>query len=178
MPASLFLHERLTARNPAENAGSRCLAWRNLARSPLDEPVDAVGPPRELRIVRGDEEREPTLSGQAQEQIENHLARLRIEVAGRLIGQDELRPVDERAGHRHPLLLAARQLAWTMAETIGETDLGQRLGGPCPRFALRPPAEERRKHRVLERGHLAEQVVELEHEADLLATEPHEAALA
>ena len=32
-----------------------------------------------------------------------------VEVAGRLVGQDQLRPVHQRAGDRHPLQLAARE---------------------------------------------------------------------
>ena len=34
----------------------------------------------------------------------------RVDVAGGLVGQQDHRPVDERAGHRDPLLLAAGQL--------------------------------------------------------------------
>ena len=35
----------------------------------------------------------------------------RVEVAGRLVGEDDVRPAGQRAGARHPLLLAAGELA-------------------------------------------------------------------
>ena len=45
-------------------------------------------------------------------QLELHLlAQLQVERAERLVEQQHLRPVDERAGERDPLLLAAGELA-------------------------------------------------------------------
>ena len=46
----------------------------------------------------------------AQQQLEDLPADERIEVAGRLVGDDQPRVVDERAGDGRALLLAARQL--------------------------------------------------------------------
>jgi len=44
------------------------------------------------------------------EQGENFLRVLRVQVAGRLIGHEEGRVADDRAGDGHALLLAARKL--------------------------------------------------------------------
>ena len=49
-------------------------------------------------------------------------ARTGVEVAGRLVGEDDLRPAGQRPGHCHTLLLAAGQLRRSMAEPVAETD--------------------------------------------------------
>src|SRR3989449_7514003 len=56
-----------------------------------------------------------------------------------------------------------------MAQPVGQADLGERGRGQLPRLGGRLAQEERRDHGVLQRGQLAEQVVELEDEADLLS---------
>src|SRR5437870_9177593 len=56
-----------------------------------------------------------------------------------------------------------------MAQPVGQADLGERGRGQLPRLGGRLAQEERRDHGVLERGQLAEQVVELEDEADVLS---------
>ena len=51
----------------------------------------------------------------------------RVEVAGRLVGQDHRRLGDERPGDGDALLLAARQLAGPVVGPVGEPDLLERL---------------------------------------------------
>ena len=48
---------------------------------------------------------------------------MRVEVAGRLIGDDHRRIVDERAGNGHTLLLAAGQLVRQTAALVLQPDL-------------------------------------------------------
>src|SRR5437867_3590042 len=55
-------------------------------------------------------------------------------------------------------------------QAVAETDLGQRLRRQVACLADGTAREERRDHRVLERRHLAEQIVELEDEADLMTS--------
>ena len=55
------------------------------------------------------------------------LAVMRVEVAGRLVGEDQLGIGDERAGDRDALLLAARKLARTMPGAVGDADLVHHL---------------------------------------------------
>ena len=45
-----------------------------------------------------------------------------VEIAGRFVGQQHLRLVDERARNRHALLLAAGKLAGMMILAAGEAD--------------------------------------------------------
>ena len=58
------------------------------------------------------------------------VAGLRVELAGRLVGQDEDRVLDQGPGDRHPLLLAARQLVGPVVEPVAQADLRQQLGRP------------------------------------------------
>ena len=52
----------------------------------------------------------PVLAVELAEELHDLVAGLRVEVAGGLVGQDQLRVVDQRAGDGHALLLAAGQL--------------------------------------------------------------------
>ena len=96
------------------------------------------------------------------------VAGLGVELAGRLVGQDQDRLLDQRPGDRHPLLLAAGELIGAVIEAIAQADLGQQLDGPLPLLGRHAPGQERDQH-VLERRQVADQVERLEDEADLVA---------
>ena len=93
----------------------------------------------------------------------------RVERAGRLVGEQELRLRDQRAGDRHALLLAARQLRRQVLSAIREPDPIEVLERDrVALFARNALVVERQRHvlgRVLER----DEVKRLEHEADELA---------
>ena len=61
---------------------------------------------------------------------------LRIEIAGRLVGQQQPRRVGDRAGDGDALLLAAGQFAGTMFEALAEAQKSQQLARRGPE---RPP---------------------------------------
>ena len=56
------------------------------------------------------------------EQVEHLRRRLRVEVAGRLVADQQRRVGRERARDRHALLLAARQLGRQVVELVAEPD--------------------------------------------------------
>ena len=60
------------------------------------------------------------------------VAGLRVELAGRLVGQDQDRLLDQRPGDRHPLLLAAGELVRPVVEPVAQADLRQQVDGPLP----------------------------------------------
>ena len=64
------------------------------------------------------------------EQVHDFNTRLRVEVAGRLVSQEDRRVVHERAGNGHALSLPARQLIGTMHFAIAEIDFVQGVFGP------------------------------------------------
>src|SRR5687768_8917527 len=94
--------------------------------------------------------------------------RLRVEVPRRLVGQDERRPIDEGAGDRRPLLLAAGQLVRARVHAMRELDPFEKLeraGARLGRIGLR--GVERRQQHVLEDRRARQQVEALEDIADL-----------
>ena len=68
----------------------------------------AIGASRRLGRMRHHEDGSASRMGFLAQQVQRALRRLRIEIAGRLIGQDELRSVDECPCQRNPLLLTPR----------------------------------------------------------------------
>ena len=71
----------------------------------------------------GYDDRRAMALGEAGEQLDHVGARLRVEIAGRLVGQDHARLVRQRARDRHPLLLAAREMHRQVTGARGEPDL-------------------------------------------------------
>ena len=77
--------------------------------------------------MRDVHEGEPDLGLDALE-LQLHLAaQLEVERAERLVEQQHLGPVDDRAGERDPLLLAAGQLRRLAPGEVGELDQLERL---------------------------------------------------
>jgi hypothetical protein len=102
------------------------------------------------------------------EEIEDLAAGLRIEVSGRLVGEEERRLVDECPRDGDALALTAGQLVRLMAHPILETDGDQRLFGqlaPLRTWNLR--VDERQLH-VLQRCGARQKIECLEDETDLL----------
>src|SRR5438477_2075289 len=147
------------------------------AGASLDEAVAALGLPRKIRVVCGDQKCDPALGLEAEEEVVNDLARLGVEVTGRFVRDDDAGPIDQRARDRDALLFAAGELAGTMAHAIAQPDLRESIGGLLVGLARRAPRQERRDHRVLDRRHLTEQVIELEHESDLVTAITHQLGL-
>ena len=73
----------------------------------------------------------------------------RVEVPGGLVGDDDPRVVDERAGDRGPLLLAARELRRELAACAGQADEGEHAVDGRPDLAARRPGDLERERHVL-----------------------------
>ena len=56
------------------------------------------------------------------EDLHDLLRRLRVEVASRLVGHDDVRVVDERARDGDALPLAAREFIWQVVGAVLEAD--------------------------------------------------------
>src|SRR4029453_9157110 len=91
---------------------------------------------------------------------------LGIEVARRLVREDNRRPDNECPCDRNTLTLAARQLRGGVVEAVTETDPLQRVRRPPASFGRRSPRVEKPVGHVVERGHSFEQEELLEDEAD------------
>ena len=60
------------------------------------------------------------------------LRRVRIEIAGRLVGEQDARRIGDRARDRDALLLAARQFRRPVRQPLVETEIGQQLASRAP----------------------------------------------
>src|SRR5215470_14455911 len=102
---------------------------------------------------------------QREEKVHHDRAGGEIEIAGWLVGEDELRMRRERAGNRHALLLAAGKLTGEMRLAVGKPDLGKRVARLNEGVVLAQEFE--RQRHVLERGHGGYKVERLEDNADI-----------
>jgi hypothetical protein len=83
-----------------------------LLHLPALHHVDAVGERHRLLLIVGDDDRgDPGLALDPLDLAPHARAQLEVEVGQRLVHQQEPRPLDDGARRRHPLLLAAGQLA-------------------------------------------------------------------
>ena len=99
-----------------------------------------------------------------------------VEVAGGLVGEDDLGPAEQRAADRDPLLLPTRELGRTVREAVAEAD-GLHDGVEPGRVGLGAGQRHRQRH-VLERVERRDQVVGLEDEPELVAPDERELLLA
>src|SRR6185503_6480715 len=143
------------------------VAERNHARAVLGD----VG------LVRHEDDGDAALDVEALEDAHHLDARLRVEIAGRLVGEQQRRVVHQRPRDGDALLLAAGELVRMVAEPVAETHGLQRLGGALPPIGSGGLARvEQRQLDVLDRGRARQQVEALEHEADLRVAHEREAA--
>ena len=165
---------RRSPRRRAWPAGRDLVGRADLLDAALVQDGDAVGELQRLVLVVGDED--GGVAGRVVELAQpaaQLLAHLGVERAERLVEQQHPRLDRERAGQRDALALAAGELAgiavlpgpssWTRSSRSVDAaaDLALRPGALAPR--PHPQAEGD----VVEHGHVAEQRVVLEDEADM-----------
>src|SRR5439155_3696952 len=110
---------------------------------------------------------------QLREQLHDLLPLTRVEIPGRLVGEDERRLVDHRACHGDELLLPARELPREEVFLRDDPEAVERVGHERLALALLDVAIGQRDIQVLGDGEIVEQVVLLKHEADVLLVERH-----
>ena len=89
-----------------------------------------------------------------------------VEIAGGLVGKNQVGLIDERPRHAHALLLASGKLRGQMLQAAAQADAAQRLSG----FPLvRKTVEVLRQHNVFERREIGNQVELLKDKADFLS---------
>ena len=131
---------------------------------------DAVGDLERLLLVVGDEGRVTRSSSWSAQPAAQLLAHPRVERAERLVEQQHARLQRQRARQRDALALAAGELRRVAAAEAVELDQVEQLARPASRICAfggrSPAADAQAEGDVLEDGHVAEQGVVLEHEAD------------
>ena len=122
----------------------------------------------DVRLVRDEHDGDAVALIQFAEQRHDFLAGVGVEIAGRLVGQQQLGLVDQCACNGDALLLPAGYLVGTRARVLSETDFLQHLVGTRQAFGARRAAIDQRQGNVVFQARARQQVEPLEHEADHL----------
>src|ERR1035437_3460785 len=128
---------------------------------------DTRGARGQIHVVRHHDRGEAVTLVQPLDQIKDAVGGVLVQVAGGLVGQEQARIVDQRAGQCHALLLAARELAGPMAASIREVNFPEPVGRCVQRLPLADAAGKQRHGHVFQSAELRQQVLELPDIADL-----------
>jgi hypothetical protein len=126
--------------------------------------------------VRHQHHRRAHARPQVRQQLEHPLAGGGVEVAGRLVRQQDRRLGDEGPRQRDPLLLTTRELTRQVMPAVRQADRRQQRLRPRARVAVAAQLERHRD--VLLRGQRRDQVERLEHEAERAAAQAGQRVLA
>ncbi len=88
----------------------------------------AVGLPGDIRVVRDHQDGVARVVQLAEDLEHNRFIRF-VKVAGGLVGENQLRLIDESARDGHALLFAARKLGREMRQAVAEPHAAQGFGG-------------------------------------------------
>ena len=156
-----------TGQPPSVFRRSRTLVGRRVGHLGDDAPVgqehDAVGVARGGRVVRDHHDGLPELVHGPAQEAQQLGCGVRVERAGRLVGEDDLRPARQRPRRGDPLLLPAGQLARTVRQPRPQADGVDHRVEPRPVRASAGDVERQRD--VLQGGQRRQQVERLEDEA-------------
>src|SRR5438105_4438983 len=134
-------------------------ARAELARAPAAAVLHQEDLVREIAeggVMSGDENG-GAAGGHASEQLHDHEGGLRIELPGRLVGDEEARALGQRPSQRYALLLAAGELLGSMLGPFAQAHRRQRVKRRRPSLELAPALRQKRQHHVLDRAQDREQ---------------------
>ena len=144
---------------------------RQLHHKPVVQGHPPVHPAGQFHVMGRDQGRKPGCPDDGVERLENMDSGFRIEIAGRLVGEQYCWAVGDCAGNRDPLLLAAGQFGRPVFSAPGWAEVMQQLRGALLRLAPGKPGDHLRQHDIFERRKFRQQMMELIDEADLAAPE-------
>jgi hypothetical protein len=78
---------------------------------------------RDVRVVCDHDDGHTFLAIELAEQLHHFGAALAVQIACRLVGQNQAGTIDEGASDRYALLLASAELPWPMAGSMRQPDL-------------------------------------------------------
>src|ERR1051325_9584724 len=136
-------------------------ALPDLHHAAILERHAAVHPLRQLHVVGGDDGGQPGCAYELGKRVEDMARGARVEVAGRLVREQDARRIGNRSRDRDALLLAAGELRRPMLQPLLEAEIAEQLVGALARFAARQPADHLRQHHVFDRRELGQQMMKL-----------------
>ncbi len=108
------------------------------------------------------------------QQFVQRLGGVLVQIARRLVGQQERRPHDERAGNGDALLLAARQHPGPVLQPLGQPDTLEEAAGSLATLGGALPRDSERHLGVLDGRKLGQQVMKLKDEPDVPVAKCHQ----
>jgi len=132
------------------------------------QAIEAAG--GKIEIVGRHHRRDAGLAHELQKLLEHPLGGWRIEISGRLVGEQHFGIVGDGAGNRHALLFAAGKLCRAMIPALVEAESFELLFGPRLGLVAAQTENELWEHDVLERRELRQKMMELIDEAHFHAT--------
>ena len=121
---------------------------------------------REALVVGRDQRGAALAADQVEEFGEDDVGGVLVEIAGRLVGENQRRLVGERAGDRDALLLAARQLRRAVVSRWPRPSVAEQLFGALARRFRRRAVDQLRQDDILARVEIGQQMMELIDEAE------------
>ena len=145
------------------------------ANGPVGEDHHVVGVRGGVQVVGDHDHGLPELTDRGPQVPEDLPGGLAVQVARRLVGEDQRRLGHQGAGDGHPLLLPAGQLRRPVIQPVGQAeDLGHRPEALPGGGVVGPAGQLERQPDVLLGAQHRQQVERLEHEAELLPAEHRE----
>ena len=132
---------------------------------PVADPDDTPGLPGDILLVR-DNDDGVAVQGKLLEQGHDFRSRLGIEISRRLVGKQNRRLVDKRAGDSDALALAAGKFVRLVMDAVGQADAGQRLHRDLPAFVRGNAGINQRQFHIAQRVGARQQVECLENKTD------------
>src|SRR6516165_3546683 len=142
---------------------------------PVGEEDDPVGVAGGHRVVGDHDDRLAELAHAAAEQVQDLRTGPGVEVAGGLVGEDDLRPAGQGPRDGDPLLLPAGQLRRAVPQPRAQAHRVHNRAEPGSVGGA--PRDVQREGDIVRRGEGRQQVVGLEDEADVVAAQPGQPAL-
>jgi len=136
-----------------------------LPENPVLHLKDPIRPARKLTIVRHKDHGQTLVGTDLKQQVVKSIARFRIQIPRRLVGEEEGRIIDQRPRNGHALLLPAGELPRAVIEAMAQPHSFKKPAGPSLGLARRQPGDPRGHRRILKRGKLPKQMMELEDKA-------------
>jgi hypothetical protein len=139
---------------------------------PVAHAHDGVGHGRCLFTVRRHQDGHLLFCAHALQQLENRVAGCGVQIARRLVGEDQARGVHQRARNRHALHLSAGKL---VHHAVRKPVLVlHRQAAPWPWNERSLACQQQGNLNILNHAQGIQQLKRLENETDLLATQPGE----
>ena len=147
------------------------LGWAKVGNelSPFKE-IDRIGEVGNILIMGRHNEGLPGVAAQLQQQFQNYFAGTFIQVARRLVRQEQDRVMDEGAGDSDALLLAPTEPVGERVEAISQADPIQQVFGAAVALSILASQLDRQGD-VFQDRQRGDQIEELEDDADVAAAE-------